>query len=186
MKKNVVILLALFMSIPVFSQQQQQQSRSFLRRQQPPVEVFTPVNELKLNLPLTIFGSYPEISYERVFKEDLSFGFSAGVGLSDRYTLNYNLTPYFRWFFGGNSRSMEKVGAGLFLEANGSLFGMERYYDIWTWRTENVFGAGIGMAIGWKYVSQNDWVMEYVIGIGRDLVNDGTYPRMGISIGRRF
>ena len=186
MKKNVIILLALFMSIPVFSQQQQQ-SRSFLRRQQPPVEVFTPVNELKLNLALTIFGSYPEISYERVFKEDLSFGFSAGVGTGDRYIMNYNLTPYFRWFFGGNSRSMEKIGAGLFLEANGALFGIRReYYHGWNWRTENVFGAGIGMAIGWKYVSRNDWVMELFLGAGRDFVNDGFYLRNGITIGKRF
>ena len=186
MKKNVIILLALFVSIPIFSQQQQQ-SRNFFRRQAQPVEVFKPVNELKLNLPLAIFGSYLEVSYERVFKEDLSFGFSAGVGTGDRYILNYNLTPYFRWFFGGNRRSMEKFGAGLFLEANGSLFGIEReVVSGWNWRTENVFGAGIGMAIGWKYVSRNDWVMELLLGGGRDFVNDGAYPRMGISIGRRF
>ena len=184
MKKSIVILFALFMSIPLFSQQQQQ-SRGFLRRQQPPVEVFAPVNELKLNLALTIFGSYPEISYERVFKEDLSFGFSAGVGIGDRYIMNYNLTPYFRWFFGGSSRSMEKIGAGLFLEANGALFGIEHYNND-SWRFENTFGAGIGMAVGWKYVSRNNWVGEFYFGGGRDFVNDDLFPRMGISIGKRF
>ena len=47
-------------------------------------------------------------------------------------------------------------------------------------------GAGLGLAIGWKYISQNNWVGEVYTGLGRDFVNDGAYQRLGITIGKRF
>ncbi len=53
-------------------------------------------------------------------------------------------------------------------------------------KTETNMGAGLGIAIGWKYLSRNNWIGEIYLGGGRDFINDGGYPRLGISIGKRF
>lgn len=161
-----------------------------------------PQNEIKINLPTTIFLSYPEIAYERILSTDISLGAALGVALQkDRYPVNFAFNPYFRWFFGGNSKSMDKYGAGFFIEANGALLSSNYNYNNppYTYTDNNGnqiqvggdveddnFGAGLGLAIGWKYLSKNNWVGEVYLGGGRDFVNDGAYPRMGISIGKRF
>ena len=149
-------------------------------------------NELKINLPISIFASYPEISYERILSPDMSVGASLGVGLQKGYyPVNMSFIPHFRWFFGGNSKSMEKAGSGFFIEANGALLSRfdkkEVHYDgVSTSTEESTFGAGLGMAIGWKYLSRSNWVGDIFIGGGRDFANDSGYPRLGISIGKRF
>ena len=204
MRTIIVILFASLISISAFSQER---VRSFFRKEKQ--EVFVPVNELKLNLGTTVFLLYPEISYERVFKEDLSFGFSAGINLNPNHYfmnsyLNFNLTPYFRWFFGGNRVATQKTGAGFFIEGSGSFFGANDYYNRYYYdcyesgfcgtyhNRSSTAGAGIGLGIGWKYISKNNWVGEFMLGAGRDLVNtsrysnDNFYPRVGVSIGKRF
>ena len=150
-------------------------------------------NELKLNLGTTVFGSYPEVTYERILMSDIALGASAGVGLDPkRYFHKYSFTPYVRWFFGGKSKSLEKYGSGFFIEANASAFQVKNWaYTIFGTDTdsnkpESKFGAGIGVVLGWKYLSSGNWVGEVHYGAGRDFVNKGIYPRMGISIGKRF
>lgn len=154
------------------------------------------LNEVKLNLPLTIFGSYPEVSYERILNPDISLGASFGIALDkERYPYQFMFTPYFRWFFIGNKRMNEKQGAGFFIEANGAVFtrtlseipypgGSE------TMERESKTGAGLGVAIGWKYLSKNNWVGEIFTGVGRNFIknkyNYQGYPRIGITIGKRF
>lgn len=159
-----------------------------------------PVNEVKINLPVTIFCSYPEVSYERILNDDISVGGALGVALQeDRYPVKFAFNPYFRWFFGGNSKSKDKYGSGFFIEANGGLLISNYGYDDYSYinengdkvytnenGTSNDFGAGLGLALGWKYLSKNNWVGEVYFGGGRDFLNDGGYPRMGISIGKRF
>ena len=173
MKKFIIFFVVLLISISAFSQQR---TRSFmgwhLAKDAP-----DKLNEVKLNLSTTIWGLFPEVSYERILGEDFSLGASAGINLnSDNYPLNFAFTPYARWFFGGSSTNLQKYGAGFFIEANGSLFSND----------ESDFGAGLGLALGWKYLSRNNWVGELYLGGGRDFANDGAYPRMGISIGKRF
>lgn len=164
MKKATILFLLLLMSIGLFAQNQDQEFKSSLK-----------LNELKINLPLAIFGSFPEISYERILNSDISVGAAMGVRFADDYDLKFALTPHFRWFFGGNNSSMQKVAAGFFIEANGSVF------------TKSEVGAGLGLAIGWKLITKNNWAGEIFLGGGRDFVNSSkAYPRVGISIGRRF
>ena len=155
MKKLTIILFALLTCNILFAQDED-------------FDPFGKRNELKLNLPTTIFGSYPEISYERILNSDISVGASFGVGLDkDYYNFNFAFTPYFRWFFGGSKTSMQKVAAGFFIEANGSLFS--RNNEVWhdysygvgnnytyaySYKDESEFGAGFGLAIGWKYLTK--------------------------------
>lgn len=192
MKKTIILLAALIIGFSAFSQQRTRSFMGWHLAKDAPAKL----NEVKLNLGTTIFGLYPEITYERILSEDFAIGASAGIALDpDNYLLNFALTPYARWYFGGKSDNLQKYGAGFFIEANGSLFSgnVEKRqvyttdgYTSVTVNTEDAFGAGLGLGIGWKYLSKNNWVGEFLIGAGRDFVNDGAYPRMGISIGKRF
>ncbi len=185
MKKQLLITAALMVSLTAFSQKTHCMEECKISHDMPQ-------NELKLNLGSTIFGSFPEISYERILNSDISVGASLGVALEeDIYPTRVQFTPYLRWLFGGNSVSQEKYGAGFFIEANGGLF--TRYVDELDYengmevsREETATGAGLGLALGWKYLSRNNWVGEFYFGAGRDFVNDGAYPRTGITIGKRF
>lgn len=193
MKKSIILLAALIISFSAFSQKR---TRSFmgwhLAKDAP-----TKLNELKLNLPMTIFGSSPEFSYERILNSDISVGASVlGSFDTERNPYQFMFTPYFRWFFGGNSSNLQKYGAGFFIEANGSIYSrvMESYshpggseYD----QNKSLTGAGLGLTLGWKYLSKNNWVGEIYAGGGRNFINSDypdaeIYPRFGISIGKRF
>lgn len=159
-----------------------------------------PLNELKINLPLAIFGSYPEISYERVLNTDISVGAALGATLDKkRYPYTFMFMPHVRWFFGGHNKSMKQAGTGFFIEANLAAYTLPQY-----WATmpdagrgaeeypskESNAGVGIGLAAGWKFLSKHNWVGELFVGAGRNFVSndDGhdAYPRVGLSIGRRF
>lgn len=200
MKKQALLIAALFVSLSMFSQKTYRAMGWKFSRD-------ISQNELKVNLGTTIFGSFPEITYERIINSDLSVGAAVGVGLeSDLYPVKVQFLPYVRWFFGGSSENLQKYGAGFFIEANAGLFSKLEdiyYYDdygygygyayegaytnsMYSSETENVFGAGLGVAVGWKYLSRNNWIGEAYFGVGRDFVNDGSYPRLGLTIGKRF
>lgn len=185
MKRNVLLILVLFVSLSMFSQKSHRTEGWKLSKD-------ISKNELKLNVPIAIFCSFPEISYERLLNSDISVGASAGVGFNnDNHPLSWEFMPYFRWFFGGNSKSLQKYAAGFFIEVNGALMGVNEGTDSLfgsknTTDTDTEFGAGLGVAIGWKYLSKNNWIGEVLYGAGRDFSNDGVYPRIGISIGKRF
>jgi hypothetical protein len=47
--------------------------------------------------------------------------------------------------------------------------------------------AGLGIALGGKFVNKNKWVADIFLGYSRTLdVNYYAKPRMGLSVGRRF
>lgn len=185
MKKQILLVVALFISLSMFSQRAYRALGWKLTRD-------LPKNELKINLPTSIFASFPEITYERVLDSDISVGAALGVSLdNDLYPVNFAFTPYFRWFFGGNSENMQRYGAGFFIEANAGLISVDTHNAEYTDETfvstyEKDMGAGLGLAVGWKYLTRNSWIGEVYLGGGRDFVNEGAYPRMGISVGKRF
>ena len=51
-------------------------------------------------------------------------------------------------------------------------------------------GLGLGLAIGGKFLTKNGFIGEIYIGGGRNFINtdkiDGGYPRIGVSIGKRY
>ncbi len=179
MKKQAILVVALLVSLTAFSQKTHRVMGWKISRD-------IPQNEVKFNLGTTIFALYPEISYERVLSEDFSLGATLGVSLDeDEYPLDFGLMPYARWFFGGSAENLQKYGAGFFIEANGAVLSQNGYYDS-DGNSTSEFGAGLGLAIGRKYVTRNNWVGEFYLGAGRDFINDEAYPRLGISIGKRF
>ncbi len=115
MKKSLFILLSLlFFNHSIYSQDAE--TYPDLKK-----------NELKLNLAVSIFGSYPEFSYERVLNSDFSIGGSLGFRVSDDqdYPMTFAVSPHVRWFFGGSYTSMQKVASGLFIELNSSVFNRD-------------------------------------------------------------
>ena len=87
----------------------------------------------------------------------------------------------------------KKENAGFFVEANTSLtnYHYENYdnnnYQILGWKNETNFG--FGAAIGFKLLTSNNLVGEVFGGLGRRFSvknTDDAFPRIGISIGKRF
>lgn len=67
MKKQAILAIALLVSFSAFSQKTHRVMGWKISRD-------IPQNEVKLNLGTTIFGLYPEVSYERILSEDFSLG----------------------------------------------------------------------------------------------------------------
>ena len=145
-------------------------------------------NEIKVNLA-GIFVPAIDLQYDYILRQDMSVGADVFVGLNKTYPIVYQVTPNYRWFFGGNTASAQKFGAGFFIEANLAAFGHRTSMLVNDQLEEQVeTGFGLGAAIGWKYLSTGNWVGEVFIGVGKNFVDDtfSVYPRGGLMIGYRF
>ena len=168
-------------------------------------------NEMKLNLASTLFLTFPELSYEYILTQDFSVGAAIGLDLQSEKTnfdYKYKFTPFARWFFGDNFGDRINPATGLFLEVSSAVGAQEvkiRHLvggskKIWEYNYENKFAAGLCLAMGWKYLSKNNWTTELFLGVGRNFIfyeyekddlydpdpNQVLYPRLGICIGKRF
>jgi hypothetical protein len=173
MKKALFIVAAFCICHTVFSQETEINVK--------------PKNEVKLNLA-TFLALYPEISYERSIADDLGFGVAAAVSFDDDATNIFQITPYFRFYFGG------KPSRSFFIEANMGLAGFkEKYYSgsyysdsyYSSYSKTNVVDFGLGFALGYKYYNRSGFTGEVYAGVGRTF-EDRTYPRLGISVGKLF
>ncbi|MEL6812082.1 MAG: DUF3575 domain-containing protein [Bacteroidota bacterium] len=135
-------------------------------------------NEFKFNAGYTVAG-IPEISYERILSDDSSVGLSVAAVIDEDIDYNFLIIPYYRFYFG------KKRNSGFFLEANGAAFTEDRDD-----RADTELGMGLGLGIGGKFLTKNGWVGELIGGAGRNFLNadviSEVYPRLGISIGKRF
>jgi len=172
MKKTLLLVLALSMCHTVFSQ------RIVLVRPEA-------TNEIKLNLATTLF-SLPEISYERVWRNNVGLGIAARLTLSDNYDTRYLFMPYCRFYFG------ETPIKSFFVEGNLGIMEYrkdENYsspdyaYNKSNAKTADDFGVGV--AVGYRYVNRSGLVGEVFVGLGRT-TNDRVYSRCGVSMGKVF
>ena len=157
-----------------------------------------PRNELKINAAYLLAGII-EMSYERSINEDSSFGISANYDVAGDSNYTTMISPYYRLFFSKNH------AAGFFFETSTTFLWEQGDDDIVYYSSEdviypdsyyvnsygeNVFGWGLGIAVGGKFLTSNNWVFEVVAGLGRNFINtdeiSDLYPRLGISIGKRF
>lgn len=149
-------------------------------------------NEIKLNLPYMIAG-LPEVSYERIIDDNAAAGISFAFSLEsvNNMTTRFMVTPYYRLYFG------KEKAKGFFIEANAAVVGQKDYvYDnfsgSYTTDTVSTTNFGLGAAVGAKFLNKNGYIGELYGGLGRvfgindtDMFSD-LYPRLGISIGKRF
>lgn len=188
MKRSRLTLLLVLLATVVFAQEGAKNAVDSTKA----VDKNNGKNEIRLNLLNGILGM-PEISYERLFENNTGAGLSVFVGIDDN-NVDYKLgfIPYYRIYFGNNKKS-----SGFFIEANAAVMQLKDYtynYNVWTgtgWQTnETNWNFGLGAAAGGKFLTKNGFIGELSFGVGRFFkkYNEGVevYPRVGISIGKRF
>lgn len=150
-------------------------------------------NEAKVNLLGLIIG-LPDLSYERLLNDKMGSGLSVAAGLKNgKYYHNqyrYVVIPHYRYYFGS------KYASGFFLEAHASVISAKK--DLKTeFEAEEEFEQyyGLGAAMGIKLFNKKGFSAEVYAGLGQQLNVDKEklqdkslqlYPRIGISIGKRF
>lgn len=151
-------------------------------------------NEVSINLPISIFGEFPSVTYERLSSPDFGFGASAGFAASDNglgSDLNFSVIPFARWYF-LNSGNETIYGKRFFIEANAGVLGInDETYNNSTnrYESDNNIGFGLGLGIGYKYVNTSNWIGSIYLGGGKNFGSNNyieAYPHMGINIGKRF
>lgn len=151
-------------------------------------------NEIKLNLLNTVLG-LAELDYERLIADNQGIGLAVAVSVTDKrvYDENYKyiISPYYRVYFG------KQKANGFFVEANASVISVdqERYmynpgnYTVTRLEDKTYTNFGLGVAVGFKFLTRNGILGELLLGGGRVMGKEtfsGGYPRLGVSLGKRF
>ena len=146
-------------------------------------------NEIRVNLLSSILN-LPAIDYERLLTTNTSVGLAIGLGIgSEDYFSQFKVLviPHYRVYFG------KEDAAGIFIEGN---LAFARIQDNDVVYLNNVptkklitNNFGLGAAIGEKYITKNGYIGEIFGGIGRLFGTKRSiafYPRVGVSLGKRF
>jgi hypothetical protein len=154
-------------------------------------------NEIKFNLPMAIYG-LPELSYERIVEDNMSYGVSLSIGLDKPYDYYSGngiperaiVCPYYRVYFG------KKRAAGFYIEGNMAVSSQKQKNvpdytssGAYVYKDVTSTGFGFGGALGVKLLAKNGFVGDIYAGWGRlfgDNASYNGYPRLGVCIGRRF
>jgi len=112
---------------------------------------------------------------------------SAGPNYAtDIITFDKAIFPYYRYYFG------QRRAAGFFVEGNAIVYSRESVLQ-----EEKETGWGMGLAAGIKIRIKDNWNVDLMAGGGVN-INKGNsnptgyldfpdmYPRLGLSIGKRF
>jgi len=192
MKKILFTLSILLMATFVFAQQDKSKDNEIQKRADSVGQGGD--NEIKLNLLNTIIG-LAEVNYERLIKDNQGLGVAVAVSIVNENTYgsnyNYMISPYYRVYFGRQKAN------GFFVEASTSIVSVSegRYiYEPMTYTStrladESKTNVGLGVAAGFKFLTRNGILGELFLGGGR-ILGKNTYldgfPRIGISLGKRF
>ena len=147
--------------------------------------------EVKLDIFDALALKTVEVSYEYYFSDLSSIGISALFNFekqsSDfRYNEKRAFTPYFRHYF--SSESKWNLFGEAFMAINSgknsivATNGGSRLY-------KNYSDGALGVAVGYKYSSDDGLTIDGHIGIGRNLFSSSSpiiVPRIGLNVGYRF
>ncbi|MGB5941955.1 MAG: DUF3575 domain-containing protein [Leeuwenhoekiella sp.] len=191
--KNSLIVLATFLSLGYTSIAQEEEN-------------LFKKHELKIDAVELIAVANAEFTYEYLFSKYSGAGVAITFDLEGQDDFDdmvrYAITPFYRQYF---FNRQEKLAQGLFAEVHLNIGGFKDTsynssvddYDVYT---ASALGAGFG--IGYKWASENGFVIEALVGVGRNLSffsepsrpNEDSYYytdfdfyfRGGIQIGYRF
>lgn len=147
-------------------------------------------HEIKINALTLVLGN-PELGYEYLINESSGVGLAVNFNIDNNQLLpfNYMIMPYYRLYVGN------KRAAGFFFEGSLAYLSEEVYtYNYngnnnYSYTTDET-GYGVGVAVGGKFLIKKSIVFEFFGGLGRNFnANDYgsyAYPRVGVSIGKRF
>jgi len=176
MKKAFLLLALIYVCSVVYSQETEETEE--IKKTKEVRQ--TRVNEIKVGFQLPVF-MLPEISYERLIKNNFGLGLSAGLflwqnidfGESAVYIMPYGRYYYFKPFL---------------IEAN-TVIANVRSNSNGTWDTV----YGMGLAPGAKFSLGKNWIGEITLGAGFLFGNSysegektAMYYRLGISFGKKF
>lgn len=191
MLKTLSVLLLLTLTTTLFAQEE----NSYLNKK----------HEIKLDAIELIAVANIEFTYEYLISKysgaGISIAFDGGKESDD--IVKWGITPFYRQYF---FNRQEKRAQGLFAEGHLNLGGFEDYYYEYTYSEEgfidseirvdnNKTAFGAGFALGYKWASNNGFVIEPLLGVGRNLFgaenennfNDiDFYFKGGIQVGYRF
>lgn len=152
---------------------------------------YYPRNEIRANLLMSVIG-WLTFDYEYFIENNFGVGLTGSYSMLEKEDVNLRglLLPYGRLYFGSG------LNNGFFIEGNtGLVFHNQRIplYDSngnynGNSGFENKMNFGIGVGVGYKILTRNNWVGELQLGVGRAFgqADLEVYPRVGISIGKRF
>lgn len=183
MKKIIpFLLITMLLSLQGYSQEAEE---IVTTQEQAP---YSGKNEIKLNGMYLLIG-FPELSYERILNDESALGISVNFSIDD-IEIDFMAIPYYRIYFG------KKPAAGFFVEGNAAFYVVDNeeysFYNGHSYEVTNdhEIGAGVGLAVGSKFMTESGWVFEVFGGAGRNFLGSdevsAAYPRFGLTIGKRF
>ncbi|MFY0629762.1 MAG: hypothetical protein JXR05_05230 [Flavobacteriaceae bacterium] len=172
LKTTIYLALLVLFNVQVYSQENDKMKK----------------NEISIDIG-NLINAYPEVSYYHLLSDESSIGVSAKFSIDNKNEYQFLFIPNYRIFFG------KKKAAGFFIEGNVAFFSQYEQKSTFFFGTINAtnnkkIGVGVGFAIGSKFLSKSGFTGEIFTGTGRNFINtnkiDRYYPRIGISIGKRF
>ena len=188
-KKLLTALLGLF-TIALWAQEEESTTSKSIEER---------VHELRLDAIEALLIPTVEINYEYVLSRYSGVGVAASISFDDNDDIdnqqNFAITPFYRQYF---FNKKEYGARGFFVEGMLQFAGGDEDITLITVGegSSNVtsdgdwFNAGIGLALGQKWVSNNGFVFELSAGGGRYLLDEEFGPdaffRGGSLVGYRF
>jgi hypothetical protein len=187
MKLNNLFYSLVFISGALFAQEDNSETISLQTLEK---------NELKLNMFELLIMPAIGITYERYINPTSSFGAYGFVnfGIDEGYRYEkFEFAPFYRIYFQHRDKLDNK---GLYTEVfTGISAGETDFFDYdsdtrnyGTLYTQEYLGIALGVTLGYKFINQSNYVFELFAGAGRFLNEQeiSAYPRVGLSIGKRF
>lgn len=152
-------------------------------------------NELHLNVLMPVVLKSFELEYERCLSDQSGVGASVFIGNSDNFDVSFELTPYFRKYFG------DEQAKGFFLEGFTMVNTYKYEYYYYTYdqygyymptnpKIETKTNVAFGIGLGGKFITKDNFIGIINAGIGRNLSSNDNVTdlvaRFGIHFGYRF
>ena len=175
--KKIVLIIVITLSSNLYSQENTEKTNF--------------KNELKLDVFDLALFTVIDIGYESLYKEEMSFGISMFINFNaeETYYEKFALTPFYRFYFFNNQEKgsngfyfeiFSKFASGINIEENYNNTGLDKNY----------FDINLGGAVGRKWISNKNFILETSFGLGRNLGFSNNSPefafRGGVSLGYRF
>jgi hypothetical protein len=174
--KKILFAIVIFYSVSAFAQSESTFS-------------YTEFHEPKINVGYLILGNF-DVTYEYLLNEESGVGVNLMVPFDDyvEWNINYNLTGYYRFYFGDN------YADGFFGEVFANLNNVEDRIEVEGGRQDkDITDLALGFSGGYKLVSSGGVVLEAFLGGGRNLFSEYNSQRnfdfvlrAGLNVGYRF
>lgn len=178
MKKVILALIIIVTSI-AFSQENKEKNSIFNRK-----------NEIKVGAIKFLAGPILEGTYEYIYTKDFTFGSSILINFDNEshYSEDFSITPFARMYF----QETKEFGAkGFFAEGFVKYISGTYYpYSFYNEYSKKYNVPSIGISLGKKWINNSGFVLETLVGFGRNLGSSENAPsanfRGDLNFGYRF